>query len=145
MRRGRRNVLASFAGVGLAAVACWGVEAAERWSLARGYRRALEGPPNYTGRIVVPVPYHGRYFLLLSPDGRPDLGVSLRPSTPFGRRDGGVPVLATGQTVSLWAYGPILMSNPAQCEADRVVIEADGPQAAGPDAEPGAAADGGGM
>jgi len=126
MRRGRRNVLAAVVGVGLAAALVWGLNAAERWSLARGYRRALEGPPNYTGRIVVPVSGSGRYFLLLSPDGRPDPDVSMRPSTPLERRDGGVASLATGQTVSLWALGPHALTCPAQCEADRVVIEADG-------------------
>ena len=127
MRRGRRNTLAALAGVGLAGAACWGVGAVERWSLARGYRRALEGPPSYTGRIVASGPHYGRHFLLLSPDGRPYLNVSLPASAPFERRDGGSPVLATGQTVSLWMLGPVLTTQPGQCEADRVVIEADGP------------------
>ena len=127
MRRGRRNVLAALAGVGLAGAACWGVGAVEEWSLARGYRRALEGPPTYTGRIVAPDPYHGGRFLLLSPCGRPQLSVTLPPSVPFERRDGGVAMLTTGQTVSLWMFGPILTSQPGRCQADRVVIEADGP------------------
>lgn len=127
MQRGRRNMLAALAGVGLAVAAYWGLGAVEHWSLARGYRRALEDPPTYTGRIVAPDPYYGHHFLLVSPDGRPHLSVSLPPSTPFSRRDGEVPVLVTGQTVSLWMLGPILTSQPGQCEADRVVIEADGP------------------
>ena len=120
-------MLAALAGVGLAGAAYWGVGAAEDWSVARGRRRALEGPPTHTGRIVTPDPNYGHHFLLLSPDGRPHLRVSLRPSTPFERRGGGVASLATGQTVSLWMFGPVFTTQPGQCEADRVVIEADGP------------------
>ena len=100
--------------------------AAEDWSLARGYRRALDGPPTYTGRIVTPDPYYGGHFLLLSPSGQPHLSVSLPSYTPFSRRDGEVPVLVTGQTVRLWMLGPIAETQPGQCLADRVVIEADG-------------------
>ena len=127
MRRGRRNVLAALAGVGLAGAACWGGGAAEDWSVARGQRRALEGPPAYTGQIVAPDPYYGHHFLLLPPDGRPHLSMSLPPSARFERRDGGSPVLATGQVVSVWMFGPVLTSQPGQCDAARVVIEADGP------------------
>ncbi len=120
-------MLAALAGVGLAGATYWGVGAVEDWSLARGYRRALAGPPTYTGRIVAPDPYYGGHFLLLSPGGRPDLSVSLPPSAPFERRDGGVAALVTGQTVSLWMLGPVFTTQPGQCQADRVVIEADGP------------------
>ncbi|MGL6073691.1 MAG: hypothetical protein ACRC8S_05965 [Fimbriiglobus sp.] len=127
MRRGRRNMLAAVVGIGLGAALVWGIGALERWSLDAGHRQRLKGPANYKGKIVVPSPHYGGDFLLLDPDGRPDLCVSIPPTVQVMGPDGRTAVLATGRTVSLWMFGPVAETQPGQCLADRVVIEEDAP------------------
>ncbi len=129
MQRGRRNVLAALAGVGLAGACYWGLDASERWSVARGHRRALEGTPTCTGRIDAHEACGGAFLLVpIGGTFHDSQCVCVGPGAPVRWRDGRPAALATGQTVSVWCRsGPQAAVMPPRCEAELVVVESGEP------------------